>query len=256
VTTATSLHDLPGLPALVHGTVAHRRRSPVRHAFRHGVYQWLVDLDRLPVMPWFLRAAAGFHAHDHLGGSSADASSDIRTNVQRFLAERGVDLGDSGRVVMLANARVLGHVFNPLSVFWCFTGDGALRCVVAEVHNTYGERHAYLLEPGRDGAARTDKQLYVSPFNDASGEYLLRFELGESRVRVTVSLVRAGDTVFDASFDGTPAPATPTALVQAVLRRPLMPLRVSALIRLHGAWLWLRRLPIVHRPTHRPQKGV
>jgi uncharacterized protein len=62
--------------------------------------------------------------------------------------------------------------------------------------------------------------------------------------------------VFDASFDGTPAPATPTALAQAVLRRPLMPLRVSVLIRLHGVWLWLRRLPIVDRPTHRPQKGV
>ena len=67
---------------------------------------------------------------------------------------------------MLANARVAGHVFDPLSVFWCFDSGGDLACVVAEVHNTYGERHAYLLRPDHTGTARTGKELYVSPFND------------------------------------------------------------------------------------------
>lgn len=256
MSTATSTRDLPTLPAIVHGDVAHRRRGPVRHAFRHRVYQWLVDLDRLPRVPWLLRPAAGFHARDHLGGTGPEASADIRANVERFLGERDVQLGQDARVVMLANARVLGHVFNPLTVFWCFAGDGTLRCVVAEVHNTYGERHAYLLQPDSDGTAQADKQFYVSPFNDVSGEYRLGFHVSESRVRVTVSLVREGDVVFDASLDGVPVPATPRTVANAVLRRPVMPLRVSALIRLHGIWLWLRRLPLVDRPVHRPQRGV
>ena len=62
---------------------------------------------------------------------------------------------------MLANARIFGHVFDPLSVYWCYDGTGQLGCVVAEVHNTYGERHAYLVHPGADGKAELGKQLYA-----------------------------------------------------------------------------------------------
>ena len=120
--TLTTLHDattntLPALPAIVDGVVAHRRRGPLRHEFRHRAYQWLVDLDELPHPPWYLRQVAGFDARDHIGGNRPDASRDIKRNVERFLALRDVDLGASGRIVMLANARVFGHVFDPLTVF-------------------------------------------------------------------------------------------------------------------------------------------
>jgi DUF1365 family protein len=252
---ASSTYDLPALPAIVRGHVTHRRRAPLRHAFRHAVYQWLVDVDRLPQLPRLLRPLARFDARDHLGGTGPHATADIRTNVGRYVAGRGIDL-TGGRVVMLAQARVLGHVFNPLTVFWCFGPDRALRCVVAEVHNTYGERHAYLLEPDDNGAALTDKQFYVSPFNDVSGQYLLTFQLDRQRVRVDVSLTRDGVAMFDASFAGVSTPANPWLLGRAFLRYPLMPLRVAALIRAHGIWLWARRLPIVRRPQHRAQEGV
>ena len=92
------------------------------------------------------RWLARFRARDHLG----DPRASIRANLDRFLAARGVDLG-GGRVTMLAHARVLGYVFNPLTVYWCHRPDGTLACVVAEVHNTYRQRHAYLL-PADDGA--------------------------------------------------------------------------------------------------------
>ena len=78
---------------------------------------------------------------------------------------------------MLASARVLGHVFDPLSVFWCYDSSGRLACVVAEVHNTYGERHAYLLQPDEAGTAVTGKDFHVSPFFDVTGTYELRFTL-------------------------------------------------------------------------------
>ena len=89
--TMTTLHDattntLPVLPAIVDGVVAHRRRGPIRHEFRHRAYQWLVDLDELPRPPWYLRPVAGFDARDHLGGNRPDASRDIKRNVERFLA--------------------------------------------------------------------------------------------------------------------------------------------------------------------------
>ena len=85
---------------------------------------------------------------------------------------------ESGRVLMLATPRSVGHAFNPLSVFWCHRPDGGLECVVAEVHNTYGERRAYLLRPDPDGKAEHDKELHVSPFFDVTGRYQLQFAIG------------------------------------------------------------------------------
>ena len=243
---------LPTLPALVAGRVTHHRGGPVRHAFRHGVYQWLVDLDAMPQQPWYLRPFASFRAGDHLG----DPARPIKANVEHFLSANGISLGDRGRVVMLANARVLGHVFDPLSVFWCFDGQGELACVVAEVHNTYGQRHAYLLRPDRSGVATTDKAFHVSPFYDVSGHYSLRFELSPQVVSSTIILRREGAVAFTAAFRGHPSPATRAAVAGQVLRRPLMPQQVSALIRIHGIWLWLRRLPVLRPPNHQPQEGI
>ena len=105
---------------------------------------------------------------------------------------------------MLANARVLGHVFDPLSVFWCYDRDGVLACVVAEVHNTYGERHAYLLRPDEAGVAVTGKDFYVSPFFDVSGTYELRFTLRPDLVATTVTLRREGAVAFSGDLPGPP----------------------------------------------------
>jgi len=243
---------LPALPALVTGHVAHRRSGPVRHAFRHSAYQWLVDLDAIPEQPWWLRQFASFRAADHLG----DPDRSIRANVENFLLCNGIRLGESSRIVMLANARILGHVFDPLSVFWCLDADTALVCVVAEVHNTHGERHVYLVRPGASGAATAAKAFHVSPFFDVSGRYELRFALSTQVVSSTVVLRRSGQVAFTATFRGRPIPATRTAVVGQLIRKPLMPQRVSALIRIHGSWLWLRRLPVLRRPLHHPQEGV
>lgn len=242
----------PAVPALVHGYVTHSRRTPLRHGFRYRVFLWLVDVDRLPALPWYLRAFTTFRAADHLGRPDRT----LRENVDHLLARHGLDLGPGSTILMLANARVLGHVFDPLSVFWCFDRAGALRCVVAEVHNTYGERHAYLLRPDADGQAVTDKQFYVSPFNDLSGQYELRFGLTATSVSTSVVLLRDARLVFSATFAGHCTPATPSNVLRAQLRHPFMTHRVSALIRLHGVVLWFRRLPVVPRPTHRAQEGV
>jgi len=247
-----TLPELPTLPALVSGHVTHHRTGKVRHAFRHSVYQWLVDVDAIPQQPWYLRPFASFSAADHLG----DPAFSIRANVEGYLSRNGISLGESGRIVMLANARVLGHVFDPLSVFWCFDARGALVCIVAEVHNTYGERHVYLLRPDPAGTAEADKALHVSPFFDVSGRYELRFELSPRLVSSTVILRRQGAVAFTATFRGSPTPATRKALVGQLVRKPLMPQQVSAMIRMHGIWLWLRRLPVLRRPLHRPQEGV
>ena len=243
----------PAVPALVDGTVAHSRRTPLTNTFTHGHYQWLVDIDDLPRFRWPTRLLAQFDARDHLDGGRLGGG--IRGDVERFLAHRGVTLAADDRVLMLANARVLGHTFDPLSVFWCLRPDGSLVAAIFEVHNTYGERHAYQLDVDDAGTATVDKAFYVSPFNDVSGTYAVRLVLTPGAVSVTVRLDRDGETVMTAVTRGTPLPATPRALRALVRRHGLMTQRVTTLIRAHGIRLWLRRLPVAPRPRH-PEEAV
>jgi predicted NAD/FAD-binding protein/DUF1365 family protein len=228
-------------PTLFETTIRHQRRQPFRHGFTNRSHTWLVDLDALPAP----RRTASFEARDHLG--SPDRS--IRENVDAFLATRGVDL-EGGRVLMLANARALGYCFNPISVFWCHDRSGDLACVVLEVHNTYGDRHAYLVETDVHGKARTDKAMYVSPFHDVSGHYAVTAPVPDDTVAVVVTLHHPHGPAFTASLVGTPVTGRPP------LRAALAPLLGSARIRLQGIGLWLRGLPVRRRPHHSRQEGV
>ncbi|MFE2459221.1 DUF1365 domain-containing protein [Streptomyces sp. NPDC059402] len=233
-------------PGLYPCEIGHIRLDPIRYTLRHRTYMWLVDVDHLPVLPLPLRPLAGFRARDHFTG---DAPSP-RAGLERFLASRGVDLA-GGRVLMLTHARVLGHVFNPLTLYWCHGPDGTPRCVVAEVHNTYGERHTYLLDPDEAGVAHVDKDFYVSPFFPVDGAYRMRLPLPADRLDLTVRLDRPGARPFTATVRGTRREATPAALLRLALRHPLSTLAVSAGIRRHGIRLHLRGLPVQPRPSHR-----
>jgi uncharacterized protein len=225
-------------------SVWHARTTPLRHAFRLRSHTWLVDLDDLPDLGP-LSALARFEARDHLGLPHRT----LRQNVDAFLATQGVDLR-GGRVLMLAMPRVLGTVFNPISVHWCHDRDGRQVCVVVEVHNTYGDRHAYLVRPDEEGRAVVDKALYVSPFNDVSGRYRLTVPRPDDRVRVQVVLERPGHDPFAAGMTGRVLPATTGTVLRLALTQPLAPLLVAARIRWHGIRLWLRRLPVHPRPVH------
>ncbi len=245
---------LPDLPALVVGRVAHRRVQPLGHSLDHRYYTWLVDLDHLPAHRWPLSLLSSFRPQDHLDGGRLGGG--IRGDLVRFLQHRGVDVGSHDRFVMLAHGRSLGHGFNPLSVHWCIAPDGQLRAAVLEVHNTYGQRHAYLLRPDATGRAGVDKEFYVSPFNDVSGAYDVRLRLEPRRVSVSVRLERDGATVLTAGLSGRPQPATRRAIVRTAFTHPLMTQQVSALIRVHGIWLWLKRLPVRPRPDHDDEAAV
>lgn len=239
-------------PAAIYRTsIAHVRRTPLKNAFTYRSYSWYVDVDQLPAMPRILRPLAVFSVADHLG----DPAGTLRGNVERFLATKGIAL-DGGRITMLASARVFGHVFNPLSLFWCHDAAGELRCVVAEVHNTYGERHCYLLETDDAGRATVPKAFYVSPFNAVEGQYRMKLPEPGERLAVSIVLEREGHKPFVATVDGERREATVPNILAAALAVPLAPLRVSAQIRWQGIKLWARRLPLIKRPHHPSQEAV
>jgi DUF1365 family protein len=147
---------------------------------------------------------------------------------------------------MLTTARTLGYVFNPISVFWSADATGAATAVVAEVHNTFGGRHAYVLEGGdlvgTRGEATVEKALYVSPFYPVDGRYRIRVEEPGPSVSVTVTLERNGDEPFVATLRAARRPLTTGNVVRSVLR--FSGLRTMALIRWQAIRLWSRGLPV------------
>jgi len=232
-------------PGRFETVIRHTRRSPFRRSFEHRSTFWLVDLDDLPDHGVLAR----FEARDHLGQPDAT----LRHNVESFLGLSGVSLGDGerpGTIMMAAHPRSLGHCFNPISVFWCFDDTGRQAGVVVEVHNTYGDRHAYLVHPDEQGRARTDKAMYVSPFHGVDGSYDVAVPVPTDRLDIAVTLRDhdGGAAPFSASLTGTRSDVPVRRTIGATLRG-------SALIRAHGVWLWARRLPVRPRPTHR-QEGV
>jgi uncharacterized protein len=237
--------------------VSHTRTTPVRNSFRYRSYLWLVDLDELPRRSWLFGVLAGFRTEDHFGAPEVvGVPRSIRQNLDAYLATEGIDLR-GGRVQMLAAARVLGYVFNPLSVYWCHDPDSALVCVVAEVHNTYGGRHCYLLRTDARGAAETEKDFYVSPFEPARGaRYRMSLPEPTDRLDLVITLHRPGAAPFVAGVRGRRRTASTGALLRLVLRYPMAPLMVSARIRWQGIRLLVRGLRVVPRPEHEKQEAV
>jgi uncharacterized protein len=235
-------------PAIYRTTITHSRKATVQHSFEYRSYSWYVDVDALPRLPWWLRPVARFRASDHFSENSGNRPDSLRDRLGTFFADH--DLAPpEGRITALLQARVFGYVFNPLSVFWCHDRDGRLRHVIAEVHNTYGERHAYLLPPA-DLPVATAKKFYVSPFFQVDGYYLVQAPRPDGEVDITVALhrdERSSFPEFTANLRGQRRPATITQVAIMQFISPLAPLVVAARIRIQGIKLWLRRVPVVPR---------
>jgi DUF1365 family protein len=240
-------------PAQVRAAVHHRRSAPFTYQFKHRTTMWLVDAaEPNAPFPRWLRRFASIRSVDHFG---KDDPRPLPEKICTFLEAQQVDWS-AHRVLMLANARSLGYVFDPLTTYFCFDAEGNLEGVLAEVHNTYGERHCYALPVAQTPRAQVDKEFYVSPFFAVEGRYDIRATLDDDTVAVAISLTQGERTVFTAAVRGALTAATPTRTARAVALNPLPSQRVSALIRWHGIKLWLRRLPVIPRRTHQAPKGM
>src|SRR4051794_10193574 len=140
---------------------------------------WLVDTDDTDAaFPRWLRPLVSIRAEDHF---AADDPRPLTAKVRHYLAENDLPW-TAHRVLMLANARSLGYVFDPLTTYFCLAEDGTLEGVLAEVHNTYGERHCYPLDVAAQQPATVDKEFYVSPFFAVEGRYDIRTRITDSHV--------------------------------------------------------------------------
>jgi len=240
--------------ALYVGHVMHRRLRPRRHRLRYRVYHLLLDIDELPALDARLRWFSvgrfnlfGFDARDYGDGSGAS----LRAQVDGVLREAGLPAG--GAIRLLTMPRVLGHVFNPLSVWFCHApADGALQAILYEVNNTFGERHRYVI-PVDDARARIvdqgcAKALHVSPFNGMDARYRFRVAPPGDAVSVGIELADTDGPMLVAQLAGRRRALSDAALLGLFFGHPLLTLKVVAAIHWEALRLWIKRVPLQPRP--------
>ena len=238
----------------IRGETFHGRRGATQNAFRYGVDYVLLDAEADVPCPWlFSRNRGGLtalHDRDHGGAPGAGRGAPW---VRDVLAEHGLGRVADGRVELLAQPRVLGHVFNPVS-FWLVRDRAErLRVVIAEVTNTYGDRHSYLchrddLEPiTREDTLEARKVFHVSPFQTVEGGYTFRFDIRDDRIGIWIDY-RAGNHGLLATLTGARAPLTSAGILAACLRRPFGSRRVLGLIHWQALKLWWKGATFHTRP--------
>ncbi|WP_077035421.1 DUF1365 domain-containing protein [Pelomonas sp. KK5] len=244
--------------ALYVGRVTHRRLRPRRHHLAYRIYQLLIDIDELPRLDAGLRLFSvgrfnlfSFHPADHGDGSGRP----LREQLDQHQREAGLPLG--GAIRLLTMPRLLGHGFNPLSVWFCHAPGGALQALVYEVNNTFGQRHSYLIPVAADAGPvvvqRCAKQLYVSPFNGMAMHYRFRVEPPAGAVAVGIGVHEAEGPLMHARLEGQRRPLSDAALLRVFFSHPLLTLKVVAAIHWEALRLWLKRVPLQARPDAPPR---
>ncbi len=250
------------LPTINFGTVKHRRFRPAKNAFGYGVFTLSIPMRARRNDPTLLSKHGlrdnqfglfSFFDQDH-GLGNADSLSWI----EEILEANHIQHID-GEIWLQTFPRVLGYVFNPVSFWICTQANGQVQAVLAEVNNTFGERHCYLLHHDSGAALQSGETLvskkvfHVSPFCDVSGEYHFRFLFSQDsrskrNIVCRIELPEDGSPLLNTSIRGLAQPLTKSALYLAFLRYPLMSLGVIGRIHWQALKLWLKGVPFHSKP--------
>ena len=238
------------------GRVVHQRVRPRRHRLAYNVFAMCLDVDEIDDLAVRVRVFSrnrfnwvSFHDRDHGAGDGVPVAEHARC----LLRAAGLE-AFGHRILMLCYPRILGYVFNPLSVYFCEDASGRLGAIVYEVSNTFGERKSYVIPAGEgdEGIVRQScgKEMYVSPFTHADGRYSFHIRPpGEADgVLVGIAFHDREGAVLNARFSGVRHEISDSTLVCMLLRHPLMTLKVICAIHLEAARLWAKGVPVV--PHH------
>lgn len=242
---------------LYHGHVMHQRLSPKTHGFRYGLFMFYLDLDELDQLHeklflfsynrvnWFTFRDK-HHVQYPLGIQNAHS---IKQNVLDFLKSMKAN-ADVDRIMLLTHVAVLGYVFNPISVYFCFDHLNNPLCAIAEVCNTHGEMKMYLLDKncwnGQQFELKAVKNFYVSPFSKLDSVFHFIFPVPERELQICVDNHNETERFLLSALSGTMRTLTDSALLRYGLKFPFITLRIIFLI--HWQALRLRMKGLVFRP--------
>ncbi len=233
--------------------VIHTRFSPKSHRLRYTVYYLAFPIRLMRDIAGRVLSLKrfnlfGFYNTDH-GLSGMHGEDWVRAALQ----SRNITETD-GDIVLVCMPRVLGYVFNPVSFWFCLDKNKQVRAVLAEVSNTYGERHGYLCyhEDKRpiekDDWIESDKVFHVSPFLEVRGKYAFRFAYSEEKIAVWIDYYDNDEKVLATSMIGTRTKLDDWALIRCFFRYPLVTLKVIGLIHYHALLLVLKGIRFNNKP--------
>jgi len=236
------------------GFVEHTRHLPVVHRFRYPVYMYGIDIDELALLDKKL-PLFGYNRLRPTSINDADyldkGPGSIREKLPGFLPE--ADRAQVASVMLITSARYFNYVFNPVCFYYCFDRGGSVVRLVAEVSNTYGERHVYVPKPVPGGTSAAgvrqyiaDKAFHVSPFNNMAGHYEFFCSPPGQALDVGIHLVREGEKIFEARLQASGRELTRAAQLGVLLRHPVMPHLTMPRIIFEAMRLYYRK----HLPWH------
>lgn len=237
--------------ALYRGLVTHQRYRPRAHRLAYRVFWLLLDLDEVERLDRDTRLFSNgrfnllsFQEQDH-----GDGRTPLRAWAEGQLLKGGI-LPAGGAIRLLTMPRVLGFVFNPISLYYCHAPDGRLTAMIYEVTSTFGERHSYVLPVATGGRIdqRAVKALHVSPFLGMDMAYGFRGEAPGERLTLTIQADDSEGRMLTAAMVGHRRPFTDRAMLTAVLAIPFSTLKVVAAIHWEALKLWLKGVPYFPRP--------
>jgi len=243
------------------GKVYHKRFKPKVHELKYKVCSFLFDLDELDGLDTSLKLfgynrlnIVSFWNKDHGNGDGKA----LRPYVENILKTADIDIA-GGPIRLLCYPRLFGYVFNPLSVYYCYSKDEALQAIIYEVSNTFGERHSYVIPTGAqsDGVIKQKcrKGFYVSPFMEMDAEYAFRMVAPSERISVSITQSDEEGTLLKADFTGHETALSDKSLMHVITRYPLMTVKVILGIHWEALKLWRKGLKLITRPPA-PTKAV
>ena len=236
------------------GSVMHRRLRPRQHRFRYRAFWLLLDIQEVESLAKTLRWFSynrpnifSFYDTDHGDGTTTP----LRLQIERQLTAAGIDLA-GGRIQLLCMPRTLGYCFNPISTIFCHHANGALAAMIYQVHNTFSERHSYVIRVESDSTAlhqRCHKLFYVSPFLDMDMRYDFRITGPDERITVGIAVSASGRPMLSAVLTGARQALTDGNLGRLFLQIPFLTLKVMGAIHWEALRLWVKRIRLHGRPV-------
>ena len=237
---------------IVTGKVVHHRHSPVHNHFTYPVFYLLLNIDELaqlasPLFGINHRRPLAFNYSDYGDGRHP------RQWISALLNSHNIE-GCAGEIWVQTFPRVMGFLFNPVSFWYCKHSNGEVGAIIAEVNNTFGERHCYLLTPDADGRFNhlsRNKVFYVSPFYPVEGNYQFSFNLDPEFPRVVIDYYQHGQLQLNTAIWGETQPLNSRNLAKALFKQPLLTLGIVSKIHWQALRLWLKRVPLIEKPSKR-----
>ncbi|MFQ3622292.1 MAG: DUF1365 domain-containing protein [Acetobacteraceae bacterium] len=241
-----------GPAQLLRARVVHVRHAPFRHRLDYRIWALLLDLDRLDEAAarsrLFRAGRPGIVSLQAIDHGPRDGAP-LRPWVERLLDAAG--LAPPARVRLLAMPRVLGYVFNPISLYLCDDAAGNASAVIYQRKNTFGDQHPYVAPLSGAGphTHRADKAMHVSPFIGMAARYGFTLNVSADRFGLVIDESEDGRRVLTASMAGRLEPMTDRALAGALLSMPFVTLVAMAGIHTHALRLWLKGARYHPRPA-------